>query len=77
MTWKTDFDTGANGFITADDSLFAAQSIGATVVFIWAAWVCLKAYQDWANGKTNGTQMMFVWFRAVFSMSVLLFLLVN
>ena len=77
MTWKTDFDTGANGFITADDALLAVQGIGATVVFIWAAWVLLKSYQDWATGKIKGGQMLFVWARAVFLMMVLLFLLVN
>lgn len=77
MTWKTDFDTGANGFITADDALLAVQTIGATVVFIWAAWVLLKSYQDWASGKMKGGQMLFVWARVVFLMMVLLFLLVN
>lgn len=77
MTWKTDFDTGANGFITADDVLLAVQAIGATAVFIWAAWVLLKSYNDWAAGKIKGGQMLFVWARAVFLMMVLLFLLVN
>ena len=77
MTWKADFDTGANGFITADDALLAVQVIGATIVFIWAAWVLLKSYQDWAAGNIKGGQMLFVWARIVFLMMILLFLFVN
>lgn len=77
MSWKTDFDTGANGFITADDALLASQAIGATLLFIWVAWVCILAYKDFSNGRIRGSQMMFLWFRAVFLLSVILFLLVN
>jgi|CEGF01.1.fsa_nt_gi hypothetical protein len=77
MSWKTDFNTGANGFLTADSVLFAAQSIGATLMFIWVAWVCLQAYQDYGNEQIKSSQMIFLWFRAVFALSVVLYLLVN
>ena len=77
MSWKSDFDTAASGFITADNTLLAAQSIGATIVILWTAWVSVKAYNDWTNGKTKAGQMIFIWFRAVFVLMVILFLLVN
>lgn len=77
MTWKNDFDTGANSFVTVDDSLLAIQGIGATAVFVWVAWILLKSYQDWAVVRIKGSQMLFIWGRAFFLMMVLLYLLVN
>ncbi|SEG89157.1 DUF3262 family protein [Marinobacterium lutimaris] len=77
MSWKTDFNTGASGFLTADDTLFAMQAIGATLILTWVAWVCVLAYKDYASEKIKGNQVIFLWFRAVFALSVILYLLVN
>jgi len=77
MSLKTDFNDGAAGFVTWDGLLLAAQGIGATFVFIWAAMICVKAYKKWGDGQMSGSDVMFIAFRSVLIMMIVLYLLVN
>lgn len=64
-------------YFTAENLLWAIQAIGTTVVFLFVAWLCYRAYIDYGEESISAKDMIIVWFRAVFVMMVLLYLLVN
>jgi integrating conjugative element protein (TIGR03758 family) len=71
------FEEGAGGYITAPDLLMTIQAIGATVVFLYIAWMCYRAYSDFGAEIIKAGDMITIWFRGLFVMMVLLYLLVN
>ena len=73
----TAFEEGTGSFFTASDFLFTVQAIGSTLVFVYVAWLCLRAYNDYGKGYIKANDMITVWFRGVFMMSIFLYLLVN
>lgn len=74
---ETAFKEGTGSFFTAAQLLEVVQMIGATAVFLYVAWLCLRAYNDFGAGDVSAINMIIVWCRAVFVMMVLLYLLVN
>lgn len=71
------FEEGAGGFLTADLLLEAIQAIGATAVFIYIAWICFRAYNDYGAEQITAKDMVVVWGRSLFVMLVLLYLIVG
>jgi len=71
------FEEGTGGFFTAADLLFTVQAIGATLLFLYIAWLCYRAYQDYADEMIKAQAMMIVWARSVFILMVILYLLIN
>lgn len=71
------FEEGTGSFFTAADFLLTVQSIGTTFVFIYVAWVILRAYTDFGKEFTKSRDMVSTWFRALFVMMIFLYLLVN
>lgn len=69
------FEEGTGGFITAPEMLFTVQAIGTTVVFLFIAWLCYRAYIDYGSEQIDSKGMIIVWFRSLFIMMVLLYLL--
>ena len=68
------FYDGTGQFFTALDSLLLVQVLGATAVFLWAAWIAVTAYKEWGSEEITQGDMIGMWFRAVFMMMILLFL---
>jgi len=71
------FEEGTGDFFTAGELLWSVQAIGTTVVFLFVAWLCYRAYIDYGEEYISAKDMIIVWFRAVFVMMVLLYLLIN
>lgn len=71
------FEEGTGDFFTAAQLLWTIQAIGATAVFLYVAWLCYRAYDDYGAEVITAKDMIIVWFRGVFVMMVLLYLLVN
>jgi len=71
------FEEGTGDFFTAADLLLAIQSIGATAVFLYVAWLCYCAYRDYGAEIIKAKDMVIIWLRGVFVMMVLLYLLVQ
>lgn len=71
------FEKGTGNFFTAGELLWSVQAIGTTVVFLFVAWLCYRAYIDYGEEYISAKDMIIVWFRAVFVMMVLLYLLTN
>ncbi|MEJ2622833.1 MAG: DUF3262 family protein [Candidatus Thiodiazotropha sp.] len=71
------FKEGAGNFLTAEELLWTIQAIGATAVFLYVAWLCYRAYDDYGEEVITANDMVIVWFRGVFVMMVLLYLLIN
>lgn len=71
------FEEGTGGFFTAAGLLWTVQAIGATVVFLYVAWLSYTAYIDFCEEEIKAKDMIIIWFRGVFVMMVLLYLLVN
>ena len=69
------FEEGTGAFITAPEMLFTIQAIGTTVVFLYMAWLCYRAYINYGSEEIDSKDMIIVWFRGLFVMMVLLFLL--
>ena len=72
----TDFEQGVGGFFTAGELLLAIQGIGATVVFLYVSWLCLRAYDDYGREYIKAQDMIIVWARGVFVLMLLLYLLI-
>jgi len=72
----TAFEEGTGGYIIADDLLWTIQAIGSTAVFLYVAWLCIAAYNDYGDGAIKANDMIFVWLRGVFVMMVLIYMLV-
>lgn len=71
------FEEGSGAFLTAADLLWTTQAIGATAVFIFVAWLCYRAYNDFGAESITAKDMLIVWFRGVFMMMVMLYLIIN
>lgn len=71
------FEEGTGDFFTAAELLWTIQAIGTTAVFLYVAWLCYRAYDDYGAEVITAKDMITVWFRGVFVMMVLLYLLVN
>lgn len=68
------FQAGTGDHFTAPEALFTIQALGATAVFIWAAWVAVSSYKEWGSEEITQGDMLGLWFRAVLMMMILLFL---
>lgn len=77
MDWGDAFNTGTAGTLEHADSLLTIQSVSALAVILWFAWVCVVAYKDYGDSALTSGDMVFLWLRALFTFTVLLFLLVN
>lgn len=73
----TAFEEGTGSFFTAAEFLFTVQAIGTTLVFIYVAWLLLRAYNDYGEGYIKSGDMIIVWLRGIFMMMIFLYLLVN
>ena len=71
------FEEGTGDFFTAADLLWTIQAIGTTVVFLYVAWLCYSAYNNYGAERIGAKDMITVWFRGLFVMMVLLYLLVK
>lgn len=71
------FEEGTGDVFTAAELLWTIQAIGTTAVFLYVAWLCYRAYDDYGAEVIGAKDMIIVWFRGVFVMMVLLYLLVN
>ena len=71
------FEEGTGSFFTAADFLLVVQSIGVTLMFLYVAWIMLRAYTDWGREFTKSRDMISTWLRAVFMMMIFLYLFVN
>ena len=69
------FKEGTGDYFTADDLLTLVQGIGATVVLLYVAWLCITAYNDYGAGNIKANDMLIIWSRGVFAMMILLFLI--
>jgi integrating conjugative element protein (TIGR03758 family) len=74
---STAFEEGTGSFFTAADFLLVVQSIGATLMFLYVAWIILRAYTDFGREFTKSRDMIGTWLRAVFMMMIFLYLFVN
>lgn len=77
MAWGDAFNTGTAGTLVHADSLLTIQGVSAVAVILWFAWVCVVAYKDYGDSAITSGDMIFLWIRALFTFTVLLFLLVN
>jgi len=77
MAWGDAFNTGTAGTLTHAASLLTIQGVSAVAVILWFAWVCIVAYKDYGDGALASGDMVFLWIRALFTFTVLLFILVN
>jgi hypothetical protein len=68
---------GGSCYLTADAMLLTVQSIGAVAIFIYVAWLCVSAYNDFGQEQISATDMVIVWSRGVFVLMVILYLLIN
>jgi integrating conjugative element protein (TIGR03758 family) len=68
---------GAGGFIAAADLLWVIQAIGATAAFLYVAWLCYSAYDEYGSGYISSGDMVAVWARSVFVLMVLLYLIAS
>jgi integrating conjugative element protein (TIGR03758 family) len=73
----TAFQEGTGGSFSAADLLWGIQAIGATVAILYVAWVCYTAYVNWGDDHIKDKEMLTVWARSVFVLSVILYLLIN
>lgn len=71
------FEEGTGGFFTAFQMSWTIQAIGVTVVFLFVAWICIRAYNDYGTGAISAKDMIILWFRSTFVMMLLLYLLAN
>lgn len=71
------FEEGTGNFFTAAELLWTVQAIGTTAVFLYVAWLCYRAYEDFGAEYITAKDMIIVWLRAVFLMMLLLYLLIN
>lgn len=71
------FFEGTGDFFTAANLLLAIQGIGATAVFSYVAWLCVRAYDDYGEEEITAKDMVIIWLRGVLVMMVLLYLIVN
>lgn len=71
------FQEGTGGSFSAADLLWAIQAIGSTVAILYVAWICYTAYINWGNDHIKAKEMLIVWVRSVFVLSVILYLLIN
>lgn len=71
------FQQGAGNFLTASDTLFAVKAIGALMLLLFIAWVFVKAYNEYGTGNAKGDEMLFTWGRAVFILTVLMYVIAN
>lgn len=71
------FEEGTGSYFTAEEMLNAIQLLGAAAVFLYMAWLCLKAYQAYGEGQLKAMDMIIIWFRGLFVMMVTLYLLIN
>jgi len=71
------FEEGTGSFFTAADFLLVIQSIGATLMILYVAWIMLRAYTDWGREFTKSRDMISTWLRAVFMMMIFLYLFIN
>lgn len=71
------FEEGTGGFFTAANLLLTVQAIGTTAAILYVAWLCYTAYQDWSDEEIKAQDMIIIWFRGVFVLMVLLYLLIN
>ena len=71
------FEEGTGSFFTAADFLLVVQSLGVTLMFLYVAWIMLRAYTDWGREFTKSRDMISTWLRAVFMMMIFLYLFVN
>ncbi len=69
------FEEGTGSFVTAPEMLFTVQAIGTTVVFLYVAWIFYRAYINYGDGDIKSKDMIIIWFRGLFIMMVLLYLL--
>ena len=72
---KVSFAEGSGGIFSADNMLFAVQTIGATSLLLFIAWIFLKAYSEYGEGNTKANEVLVVWARAVFILMVLMYLI--
>lgn len=68
---------GGPCFQTSAAMLDAIQLIGGTAFFLYTAWLCMQAYEDFGAERISGTSMLVIWCRSVFLLMVLLYLLVS
>ena len=71
------FQEGTGGSFAAADLLWIIQAIGATVAILYVAWICYLAYENWAEEHIKAKQLLTIWGRSVFVLSVILYLLIN
>lgn len=75
---ETAFAEGGGGnLFSAANLLEAIASIGATAIIIYVAWLAYASYSEYGEGTISAGEMIWVWFRGVFMMMVILYLLIN
>jgi len=81
MAWEADFNEGAANLLSAGDSSFLIQGVGATALFLWIVYVVIKSYNEWTLKSTTSTatssDLLLLWLRALATFSVVLYLLVS
>lgn len=71
------FQEGTGDVFTAAELLWTIQAIGATAVILYVAWLCYRAYIDYGAENLTAKDMILIWFRGVFVLMVLLYLLIK
>lgn len=71
------FEEGAGGFLTAAEFLWTIKAIGVVLALTYVAWLMHRAYADYGIQRIKSSDMIMVWFRAVFILMIFLFIVVN
>lgn len=64
-------------WMSASAMLEVIQMIAVVAVLLFVTWVCLKAYDNWAQEQIRPGDMIFIWARSVFVLMVILYLIIN
>lgn len=54
---------------------FLFAGTGVTIIFLYVVWLCISAYAEFGRGEMKGLDVLLLCGRAVFVLSVLLFIL--
>lgn len=69
------FNEGLGNFFTAGDMLSTVQLSGATLAFLYVAWLSLTAYQNYCDGEIDSSDVLITALRGAGFLLVLIYLL--